>query len=204
MLTISIHPQNPQQRLIDQAVSAVQRGAVIAYPTDSSYALACQIGDVDALKRLRQLRGIDDKHHLTLVCADLSEVSKYARVDNVQYRLLKRGTPGPYTFILQASREVPRRLQHPKRSTIGLRVPAHPIVQSLLKTLGEPLLSCTFIHEGEALFDPYTIAEGHYPLLDMLIEGGVCSEQTSTIVDMSGDEPELIRQGAGALSVLGL
>jgi tRNA threonylcarbamoyl adenosine modification protein (Sua5/YciO/YrdC/YwlC family) len=202
--TLYIHPQNPQQRLIEQAVAALQRGEIIAYPTDSSYALGCHIGDTDALKRLRQLRGIDDKHHLTLVCADLSAVAKYAKVDNVQYRFLKRGTPGAYTFILQATKEVPKRLQHPKRATIGLRVPDNVIVHALLSALGEPILSCTFIHEEQAVFDPYLIQSESWNGLDVLLDGGECNPSPTTVIDMTGDEPVLIRQGLGELAHLGL
>jgi len=201
-----IHPVNPQPRLIRQAAQLLRDGAVIAYPTDSSYALGCHLGDADALKLLRQLRGVDDRHHLTLVCADLSELGKYARVDNLSFRILKQGTPGPFTFILEGTREVPKRLLHPKRATLGLRVPDHPVVQALLMELGEPILSSTLIPPGETrpLNDPETIAEQMPRSLGLILDAGQCPEAATTVVDLSGVEPEVLRVGNGSLARLGL
>ena len=181
-------------------------GAVIAYPTDSSYALGCHLGDADALRRLRQLRGVDDKHHLTLVCADLSELGKYARVDNSAFRLLKMATPGPYTFILEGTREVPKRLLHPKRATLGLRVPDHPVVQALLTELGEPILSATLIPPDEevALNDPEAIAERMPPSLGLILDAGQSPEQATTVIDLTGDSPAVLRVGNGPLVRIGL
>lgn len=201
-----IHPVNPQPRLIRQAAQLLRDGAVIAYPTDSSYALGCHLGDADALKLLRQLRGVDDRHHLTLVCADLSELGKYARVDNLSFRILKQGTPGPFTFILEGTREVPKRLLHPKRATLGLRVPDHPVVQALLMELGEPILSSTLIPPGETrpLNDPETIAEQMPRSLGLILDAGQCPEAATTVVDLSGVDPEVLRVGNGSLARLGL
>ncbi len=201
-----VHPENPQPRLIRQAAQMLRDGAVIAYPTDSSYALGCHLGDADALRRLRQLRGVDDKHHLTLVCADLSELGKYARVDNSAFRLLKQATPGPYTFILEGTREVPKRLLHPKRATLGLRVPDHPVVQALLTELGEPILSATLIPPNEevALNDPEAIAERMPASLGLIIDAGQSPEQATTVIDLTGAAPEVLRVGNGALDRIGL
>lgn len=201
-----IHPVNPQPRLIRQAAQLLRDGAVIAYPTDSSYALGCHLGDADALKLLRQLRGVDDRHHLTLVCADLSELGKYARVDNLSFRILKQGTPGPFTFILEGTREVPKRLLHPKRATLGLRVPDHPVVQALLMELGEPILSSTLIPPGETrpLNDPEAIAEQMPRSLGLILDAGQCPEAATTVVDLSGADPEVLRVGNGSLARLGL
>ena len=181
-------------------------GAVIAYPTDSSYALGCHLGDANALKLLRQLRGVDDKHHLTLVCADLGELGKYARVDNVAFRIIKLGTPGPYTFILEGTREVPKRMLHPKRATLGLRVPDHPVVQALLQELGEPILSATLIPQGEAhpLNDPDVIARQMPKSLAAILDAGQTPEAATTVIDLTGDTPEVLRIGNGALARLGL
>ena len=181
-------------------------GAVIAYPTDSSYALGCHLGDADALRRLRQLRGVDDKHHLTLVCADLSELGKYARVDNRAFRLLKLATPGPYTFILEGTREVPKRLLHPKRATLGLRVPDHPVVQALLTELGEPILSATLIPPDEdvALNAPEAIAERMPASLGLILDAGHSPELATPVVDLTGDTPEVLRVGNGPLDRIGL
>ena len=202
----SIHPDNPQPRLIQQAVQLIQAGAVIVYPTDSCYALGCHIGDKAAVERMRRIRGIDDEHHLTLVCRDLSEIAKFARVDNVQYRFLRAHTPGSYTFILRASREVPRRLAHPKRSTIGLRVPAHRVVQALLEQLNEPVLSTTLILAGES--EPFTnshdIRERLEHQVDLVIDGGEISAEPTTVIDLSDDEPVLVRKGKGPIAGLGL
>ena len=185
-------------------------GAMIAYPTDSSYALGCHLGDADALRRLRQLRGVDDKHHLTLVCADLSELGKYARVDNRAFRLLKLATPGPYTFILEATKEVPRRLSHPSRRTIGLRVPEHVVLQELLAQLGEPLLATTLIPPGESepLNDAHGIREQFEHALAAVVDAGACPSEPTTVIDLTpmgtGGEPEVVREGRGSLQALGL
>jgi len=194
-----IHPDNPQGRLIHQAVEMVRQGAVIAYPTDSAYALGCHIGDKKALDRIRRIREVGDKHNFTLVCRDLSELSSYAKVDNTAYRLLNAHTPGPYTFILPATREVPRRLLHPKRRTIGLRVPDNHITQALLSELGEPLMSSTLILPGQDL--PMTEADEIREVLehqlDLVIDGGHCDINPSTVVDLTGDQPEVTRVGKG-------
>ena len=201
-----LHPVTPQLRLIKQAAQLLRDGAVIAYPTDSSYALGCRIGDADALKLLRQLRGVDDKHHLTLVCADLTELGKYARVDNVAFRILKLGTPGPYTFILEGTREVPKRLLHPKRSTLGLRMPDHPVVRALLQELGEPILSATLIPAGadHPLNDPDEIMQQMPKSLAAILDAGQTPEAATTVIDLTGDAPEVLRIGNGALSRLGI
>ena len=202
----SIHPVNPQPRLIRQAAQMLRDGAVIAYPTDSSYALGCHLGDIDALRLLRQLRGVDDKHHLTLVCADLSELGKYARVDNRAFRLLKVGTPGPSPFILEGTREVPKRLLHPRRATLGLRVPTHPVARALLTELGEPILSATLIPPGESapLNDPDVIEATMPSTLGLLLDAGQSAEHATTVIDLTGDTPEVLRVGNGALARLGL
>ena len=194
-----IHPDNPPPRLIKQAVTLVRAGAVIAYPTDSCYALGCHLGDKDALARIRQIRGVDEDHYMTLVCRDLSELSRYARVDNVQFRLLKNNTPGSYTFILTATKEVPKRLQHPKRSTVGIRIPDHPVALALLEELGEPLLSSTLILAGEeqALNDPAEIRARLDRQLDLVVDGGSVGFEPTTVIDLTGDLPTLIRQGKG-------
>ncbi len=202
----SIHPDNPQPRLIQQAVQLIHAGGVIVYPTDSCYALGCHLGDKVAVERMRRIRGIDAHHHLTLVCRDLSEIAKFARVDNVQYRFLRAHTPGSYTFILQASREVPRRLSHPKRSTIGLRVPAHRVVQALLAELKEPLLSTTLILAGEEtpLTTGHEIRERLEHQVDLVIDGGNLAPAPTTVIDLSEDEPMLVRVGKGAIEGLGI
>jgi len=194
-----IHPENPQVRLIRQAVDILNAGGVIIYPTDSAYALGCRIGDKDALERIRAIRRLDDKHNFTLMCRDLSELATYARVDNPTYRWLKQATPGPYTVILEATKEVPRRLMHAKRKTIGLRVPDHPICRDLLATLGEPLMSVTLILPGEDLpqTDPYEIRHLLEHAVDLIIDGGYCGFEPTTIVDLSGDTPVVVRQGKG-------
>jgi tRNA threonylcarbamoyl adenosine modification protein (Sua5/YciO/YrdC/YwlC family) len=203
---LSIHPTDPQARLVTQAADIVRRGGVIVYPTDSCYALGCHIGDKEAAERLRRIRGVDERHHFTLVCRDLSEIANFARVDNAQYRLLKAATPGPYTFILEASREVPRRLAHPKRRTIGLRVPEHVIAQALLTELDEPLLSTTLLLPGieDPLNDAAEIAELLDGRVDLVIDGGACGLMPTTVVDMTGEAPEVVRRGAGPLARLGL
>jgi tRNA threonylcarbamoyl adenosine modification protein (Sua5/YciO/YrdC/YwlC family) len=201
-----VHPQNPQPRLLKQAAAILQAGGVIAVPTDSSYALVCRLDDKAAAEKLRRIRQIDDKHHLTLLCKDLGELARFARVDNRQYRLLKLGTPGPYTFILEATKEVPRRLSHPSRRTIGLRVPDHQVLQDLLAQFGEPLLGTTLIPAGETepLNDAGEIRDRMQKLLGAVVDAGACPMAPTTIVDLSGDEPELIRQGRGELARIGL
>lgn len=200
-----IHPDNPQSRLIKQAVEMIRKGAVIVYPTDSSYALGCHLDDKAAVDRIRRIRRIDDTHHLTLVCRDLSELGSFAKVDNSQFRLIKGCTPGPYTFILDATRDVPRRLVHPKRMTIGLRVPDHPVAQALLAELGAPLLSSTLILPGEdmALNDPEEIRDRLEHDVDLILNAGSCEMELTTVIDLSGNEPVLLRQGRGESSVFG-
>jgi tRNA threonylcarbamoyl adenosine modification protein (Sua5/YciO/YrdC/YwlC family) len=204
-LRLYVHPDNPQQRLMQQAVRILRSGGVMAYPTDSSYALGCMIGDKAGMERIRAIRGVDDKHLFTLVCRDLSEIAKYAKVDNRQYRYLKSATPGPFTFILEATKEVPRRLQHPKRSTIGLRVPANAVVAALLEELDEPILSMTLALPGDEfpLNDPDDIQDRLENQVDLIIDAGHCSLEPSTVVDMSGDVPELLRRGGGDPKILG-
>jgi tRNA threonylcarbamoyl adenosine modification protein (Sua5/YciO/YrdC/YwlC family) len=196
---LQIHPDNPQPRLIRQAVEIIRAGGVIAYPTDSSYALGCQLGDKAALERIHRIRRTDKNHNFTLVCQDLSEIATYARVDNSHYRLLKAATPGPFTFILRATHEVPRRLQHPKRKTIGIRVPDNAIVRALLKELGEPIMSCTLILPGAdlPLNDPEEIHEQLGHQVDLIIDGGPCGHEPTTVLDLVGAAPELVRQGRG-------
>ena len=197
-----IHSNNPQLRLIKQAAELVRKGAVIVYPTDSGYALGCHLGDKDAVTRIRKIRGVDDKHHLTLVCRDLSEIAHYARVDNVQFRLLKSNTPGSYTFILDATKEVPKRLQHPKRSTIGLRIPDHPVALALLEELGEPLLSSSLILPGEetTMHDAEEINELLANQVDLVIDGGPVGLEPTTVIDLTGAAPLLIRRGKGDIT----
>jgi len=194
-----IHPTHPQPRLIKQAVDIIHQGGVIAYPTDSSYALGCHIGDKDALTRLRRIRKMDDKHNLTLVCRDLSEIATYAKIENTDYRLLKSLTPGPYTFLLNATAEVPRRLMHPKRRTIGIRVVDHPIVRALLEELGQPIMSCTLIMPGDEfpLNEADEIRDKLEHHVDLIIDGGHCGSQPTTVIRMTGGVPELVRQGKG-------
>ena len=201
----AVHPTHPQPRLIAQAAAIIRAGGVIAYPTDSCYAIGCQIGDKEAMQRLRNIRKIDDKHHLTLMCRDLSEIANYAQVDNVQYRLLKKLTPGSYTFILRASREVPRRLLHPRRKTIGMRVPEHAVAQALLAALGEPLLSATLSLPGDALplNDAQEIRARLEHALDLVLDAGPCGIDPTTMVDLTGTAPELLRQGKGSLEPFG-
>ena len=196
----SIHPETPQSRLINQAVEILAEGGVIAYPTDSAYALGCQLDNKAGAERIRQIRKLADDHNFTLMCQDLSELSRYARVDNAAYRLIKHATPGPYTFIFEASKEVPRRLMSPKRKTIGLRVPDNAIAQALLSQLGEPLMSVTLLLPGDdyPLSDPYDIRTTLERDVDLVIDGGYCGLEPTTVVDMSGEEIELLRQGLGA------
>ena len=194
-----IHPENPQARLIKQAVEIIRNGGVVVYPTDSSYAVGCHIGDKSAVERIRRLRQLDDKHNFTLVCSDLSQLGLFAKVDTGAFRLLKAHTPGPYTFILNATREVPRMLMHPKRRTIGLRVPSHPIAMALLELLGEPLMSVSLIMPGDAepLSDPYEMRQVLEHHVDLIIDGGFGGLEASTVINLSGDEPEVIRVGCG-------
>ena len=194
-----LHPDNPQLRLIKQAVQIIDSGGIVALPTDSCYALVCHLDDKSAVERLRRIRGVDDKHHLTLLCRDLSEISLYARIDNRQYRLLKATTPGPYTFILEATKEVPRRLSHPSRKTIGLRVPENRIAHALLEELGQPLLGTTLILPGEedALTDPDEIRDRLEKQIDLIIDGGACGLDPTTVIDLTGDGAALLRQGRG-------
>lgn len=198
---LTIHPENPQSRFLSQAAEIVRSGGIIAYPTDSGYALGCHIGDKNALERIRSIRKLDAKHNFTLVCRDLSELAVYAKVDNVAYRILRSHTPGPYTFVLQASSEVPRRLKHPKRKTIGIRVPDNLIAQGLLTALDEPLMSVTLIMPGESLplLDPYEIRDllGHQ--LELVIDGGFCGMDPTSVVDLSTEVVEVLREGAGCV-----
>ncbi|MHB1198948.1 MAG: L-threonylcarbamoyladenylate synthase [Polaromonas sp.] len=205
-----INPDNPQARLLMQAVALLERGGIAAVPTDSSYALVCQLDNKATADSLRRIRGVDDKHHLTLLCRDLSELSNYARVTNTQYRLLKTATPGPYTFILEASKEVPRRLSHPSRKTIGLRVPKHKVLQALLELHGGPLLATTFIARGETepINDANDISDILQNELAAVIDAGACFLTPTTVIDLTamanGGEAVLIRQGRGDLAALGL
>lgn len=194
-----IHPDNPQARLIRQAADIVRGGGVIVYPTDSAYALGCHIGDKAALDRIRRIRKLDDRHNFTLVCRDLSEIATYARVDNVVYRLLKQYTPGPYTFILKATTEVPKRLMQSKRRTVGLRVPQNAITQALLGDLGEPLMSVSLIMPGEELplIDPYEIRQLLEHEVDLVVDGGYCGMEATTVVDLADEKPMLLRAGKG-------
>jgi tRNA threonylcarbamoyl adenosine modification protein (Sua5/YciO/YrdC/YwlC family) len=198
----SVHPKNPQPRLVKRAADILRKGGLIAFPTDSCYALGCHIGDARAVDRLRKLRGVDDKHHLTLMCRDLSEISVYAIVDDPRFRLLKAATPGSYTFILRATREVPRRLLHPRRKTIGVRVPQHPVAQALLAELDEPLLSSTLILPGELvpLSDASDIRQRLEQGLELVIDAGSCGVEPSTVIDLTGNEPLVLREGKGSLA----
>lgn len=199
-----VHPENPQRRLLRQAVDIVNAGGVVIYPTDSSYAIACHIDNKAGRDRIRQLRRLDDKHHFTLVCRDLSEIAKYAIVDNINYRLLKSLTPGAYTFILKATGEVPRRLQNPKRKTIGVRVPDHVITQQLLTELGEPLMSSTLMlpHDDVPMTDPYQIRLAWEKHVDLIIDGGYSGHEPTTVVDLMADTPTVLRQGKGDVNFL--
>jgi tRNA threonylcarbamoyl adenosine modification protein (Sua5/YciO/YrdC/YwlC family) len=201
-----LHPDNPQQRLLKQAAQIIHAGGIVALPTDSCYALVCHLDDKQAVERMRRIRGIDDKHLLTLLCRDLSEIAVYARVDNAQFRMLKAATPGPYTFILEATKEVPRRLSHPSRKTIGLRVPENRIAQALLEELGQPLLGTTLILPGESdpLTDPDQISTLLAKQIELVVDGGACSLEPTTVIDLVGDEPVLVRQGRGDAALFGL
>jgi len=197
-----IHPDNPQVRLIRQAVDIIRSGGVLVYPTDSAYALGCQIGNKNALDRIRRIRKLDDRHNFTLVCRDLAEIATYAKVNNSVYRLLRHTTPGPYTFILRATSEVPKRLMHPKRKTVGLRVPENPIAEALLADLGEPLMSVTLIMSGDdfPLIDPYDIREVLEHEVDLVIDGGFCGMEPTTVVDLADDIPLVLRAGKGDIA----
>lgn len=201
-----VHPDNPQARLLKQAVQLLNQGQVLAVPTDSSYALVCHVDDKNAVDQLRRIRGIDEKHHLTLLCRDLSELANYARVDNRQFRLIKQATPGPFTFILEATKEVPRRLSHPQRKTLGLRVPDHKVLQDLLELHGAPLIAATLIlpDEADPLNDPEEIRERLEHQIGAVIDAGACALAPTTVVDMSQDEPVLLRSGQGDPALLGL
>jgi tRNA threonylcarbamoyl adenosine modification protein (Sua5/YciO/YrdC/YwlC family) len=203
---LELHPVNPQQRWLQRAVERVRAGGVIAYPTDSCYALGCQLGDKDAAERIRDIRQFDRNHMFTLVCRDLSEIATYARVDNWQYRLLKNLTPGPYTFILEGTRELPRRLVHERRKTIGIRVPEHRVAQALLELLDGPLMSCTlqFPGEDQPVSDPKDHRAALTRQVDLVLDGGSCGLQPTTVLDLTGDTPLLVRQGRGDVSSLGL
>lgn len=196
---VVIHPENPQPRLIGQVVECLAEGGVVVYPTDSSYALGCRIGDKDAMERIRRIRQLDEKHNFSLVCRDLSEIATYAMVDNSAYRLLRALTPGPYTFILQATRQVPRRLQHPKRKTVGIRVPDNLIAQAILAAVGEPLMSSTLVLPGEdmALTDPYDMQALLGERVEMIVDGGYCGFELTTVVDMTEGVPQVLRVGKG-------
>jgi tRNA threonylcarbamoyl adenosine modification protein (Sua5/YciO/YrdC/YwlC family) len=201
-----VHPENPQQRLLKQAAQILHGGGIAAVPTDSSYAFVCHLDDKAAADQLRRLRGMDEKHHLTLLCRDLSELASYARVDNRQFRLLKLGTPGPFTFILEATKEVPRRVSHPSRRTIGLRVPEHRVLQELLAQFGQPLLATTLIPPGETepMNDPHEIRERFQKLIQAVVDAGACPMEPTTVVDLTEDEPVVTRRGRGDPAQLGL
>ncbi|MCK9260372.1 MAG: L-threonylcarbamoyladenylate synthase [Azoarcus sp.] len=202
----SLHPEQPQARLIRQAAEIIRGGGLVAFPTDSAYALGGLTGDASLLERIRRIRGVDDRHHFTLLCRDLSEISTYARVDNTQFRLLKATTPGPYTFILEGTRELPRRLLHPKRKTIGLRVPEHVVVSALLAELDEPMLSSTLLLPGEdlPLTDPEEIRDRLEKQVDLVIEAGFCGPEATTVIDLTGGGPTLVRAGRGDLAPFGI
>jgi tRNA threonylcarbamoyl adenosine modification protein (Sua5/YciO/YrdC/YwlC family) len=202
----SVHPEHPQPRLMKQAADIVRAGGLIVFPTDSAYALGGQMGNADLLARIRRIRDVDERHHFTLMCRDLSEIATYARVDNMQYRLLKATTPGTYTFILEGTRELPRRMLHPKRKSIGLRVPDHPVVAALLAELGEPLLTSTLLLPGEdlPLTDAEEIAERLGKQVDLVIEAGFCGPEATSVIDLTSGSPELIRAGKGDLAPFGL
>lgn len=202
MLHLHVHPENPQQRLIEQAVERIRAGDVVVYPTDAAYAIGCQIGNKNAMERIAQIRGLGPKHQYAIMCCDLTDIATYAKVDNATYRLLKANTPAITTFILPATSEVPRRLMHPKKKTIGLRIPSNPICQALLKELGEPLLTSTLIlpAQEDPLDDPYDIENQLAKRIDVFIDGGFGTLTTTSIVDLSGEHPEIIRHGVGDVS----
>ncbi len=201
----ALHPTHPEPRLIKRAVEIVRAGGLIAYPTDSCYALGCHIGDKAAMERMRRVRDVDERHHFTLMCRDLSEIGNFAKVDNAQYRLLKANTPGPYTFILKATRELPRRLSHPKRATIGVRVPSHVVASALLAELGEPILSTTLImpNQDTPLNDADEIRDSLEHQLDVILDGGACGMLPTTVIDLSSEVPTLVRLGKGDIAGFG-
>ena len=203
---IAVHPEDPQPRLIRRAVEIVRDGGLMVYPTDSCYALGCHLGDKGAMERIRRIRQVDERHHFTLVCRDLSELGQYAIVDNIQYRSLKKSTPGSYTFILKASREVPKRLLNPKRNTIGVRVPDHNVVRALLEEMGEPILSSTLILPGDErpLNDMDDIRDRLQNDVEMILDGGSCGVDMTTVVDLTGDMPVIVRRGKGSIAVFGV
>ena len=202
----AIHPDNPNPRLIRQAAAVLRDGGIVVYPTDSCYALGCRLDDKDVVTRIRQIRQLDEQHHLTLMCRDLSEISRYARVDNSKFRLLKANTPGSYTFILEATKEVPKRLQHPKRSTIGIRIPDHPVALALLEELGEPMSSSTLILPDEEwpLNDAERIRELLEKKVELVIDGGAVGIDFTTVIDLTGDTPVLLRRGKGDIAPFGI
>lgn len=202
----SVHPEQPQPRLIRQAAEILRDGGIVAFPTDAAYSLGCRVGDADAVARIRAIREVDERHHFTLMCRDLSEIAIYARVDNAQFRLLKATTPGSYTFILEGTKELPRRILHPKRKTIGLRVPDHAVPLALLEELNEPMLTSTLLLPGDdlPLNDPEEIRDRIEKRIDLVVECGACGLEMTTIVDLTGPAPELVRAGRGALEPLGL
>ena len=202
----TIHPDNPNPRLIRQAAEVLRNGGILVYPTDSGYALGCHLDDKDAVTRIRQIRKLDEHHHMTLMCRDLSEISRYAQMDNAKFRLLKSNTPGSYTFILAATKEVPKRLQHPKRSTIGIRIPYHPVALALLQELGEPMSSCTLIlpEEKQPLNDAEQIRALLEKKVDLVIDGGTIGTDFTTVIDLTGDMPVLLRRGKGNLAPFGI
>jgi tRNA threonylcarbamoyl adenosine modification protein (Sua5/YciO/YrdC/YwlC family) len=203
---LAVHPQNPQPRLIQRAAEMIRSGALAIFPTDSSYALGGHLGDAALLERIRRIRGVDHHHHFTLICRDLSEIATYARVDNAQYRMIKAATPGPYAFILEGTKELPRRVLHPRRKTLGLRVPDHPVVRALLAALGEPILSSTLILPGERepLSDPDEISHRLHHQVDLIIDAGCCASGMTTVINLVGGGIELVRAGKGALEPFGL
>lgn len=202
----SVHPEQPQPRLIRQAAEILRAGGVVAFPTDAAYSLGCRVGDAEAVARIRAIREVDERHHFTLMCRDLSEIATYARVDNAQFRLLKATTPGSYTFILEGTKELPRRILHPKRKTIGLRIPDHPLPLALLQELDEPMLTSTLLLPGDELplNDPEEIRDRLEKRIDLVIEAGACGLEMTTVVDLTGPAPGLVRAGRGALEPLGL
>jgi tRNA threonylcarbamoyl adenosine modification protein (Sua5/YciO/YrdC/YwlC family) len=208
----TIHPENPNLRLIRQAAEVLRGGGIVVYPTDSSYALGCHLDDKDAVTRIRQIRQLDEQHNMTLMCRDLSEISRYAKVDNAKFRLLKSNTPGSYTFILEATKEVPKRLQHPKRSTIGLRIPDHPVALALLEELGEPILSSSLIlpeeagsqNDGVPLNDAEHIRDLLEKQVELVIDGGAVGLDFTTVIDLTGDAPVLLRLGKGDVAPFGI
>ena len=203
---VQIHPETPQQRLLAQAAEFIRQGAIVAFPTDSCYALGCHLGDKAAMDRIREIRQIDDRHHLSLMVRDLSEIANYARVDNAQYRLLKAATPGSYTFILEGSKELPRRVLHPKRKTIGVRVPDHRVALALLEELNEPLLTTTLLLPGDELplTEGWEIQDRLDGIVDWILDGGHCGIEPTSVIDLTGPTPELVRKGRGDIALFGL